>query len=881
MTEYNLKKFVDLNTKAIPSSNDSFLLDDTDGAKTKKISFAQLKDEIEQQIGAAGATGASGPEGPTGPTGATGAIGATGREGNPGLVGPTGPTGATGTIGATGEPGTGMNIVGSVATPGDLPVPYGGDIGEGLIVESTGDLYVWMGDVDGWMNVGNVRGPTGPTGPTGPAGATGTGITLHGSTSVDNPGQITDSCGVDDAGLGIINESNGNLYVCDGAGIWQDVGQIQGPIGATGNPGPTGPSGLPGGTAETLASVTARGNSTDDAIQANGGIICGLYTSVLSPIVFSSGGDIQFETFNNSNYTFRARNPDYRGILDFDKLQNTRTYEYPDRSGHIAIESPQWGVYNINETEVFGEPTLVRTNADGKPIYDWSDVLNAAFGTVYDEDAPNLPRGPIERVILPVGEYRCERAIQKTLSCAIVGDSGRSFIIFPTTRITATDGSNADISTVNPVTWSVDGTTASGLFCIRNKGNISGVRFQGSGCFDVNESPAKIDEIASLINLRDGEEFNEEAYFENDSESDGFSIVCCLRDHHDDGTRFVFGESDGSPAADAADMDTSFFRCSYKDKLGKRTNYNGCLKVVGRNANISENFFNTDGTGLCLTFPNFPGATTLGVQDPCEFNDSVTNPSQGGVFGWRRTVVRDNTFHLSSNSFCVVGYGRHQLTGMVFADNLSDIGGRMFRFISTGVAARPYGNGKEGGLKNCVFTGNSFANQNLGNTSFYLNSGVHENNTFTGNTIFGSDLSYEEEAPCGEGNIDTDKIKRCDHAIKFDTGSTIKGFTIVGNNFSNFQKSAIFVSAQTAIGLVISNNVFRNIGFPVGEDVDLRPCIRLSGDESDIHAGVAVGNYAFMDPNDDDESNQARMFNLVPIRFTEANNVYVANTDNL
>jgi len=94
MTEYNLKKFTDLNTKAIPSGNDNFLLDDTDGAKTKKISFSQLKDEIEQQIGGAGEVGPTGPTGNSGSTGATGPIGATGRPGNPGLEGPSGPTGA-------------------------------------------------------------------------------------------------------------------------------------------------------------------------------------------------------------------------------------------------------------------------------------------------------------------------------------------------------------------------------------------------------------------------------------------------------------------------------------------------------------------------------------------------------------------------------------------------------------------------------------------------------------------------------------------------------------------------------------------------------------------------------------------------------------------
>lgn len=96
-----------------------------------------------------GPTGPSGPSGPTGPAGS---------------IGPTGPTGAKG------DDGTSVNIVGSVATSGDLP-GAGNTEGDGYITQDTGHLWVWDGTQ--WVDAGVIVGPTGPTGPAGLAGPTG------------------------------------------------------------------------------------------------------------------------------------------------------------------------------------------------------------------------------------------------------------------------------------------------------------------------------------------------------------------------------------------------------------------------------------------------------------------------------------------------------------------------------------------------------------------------------------------------------------------------------------------------------------------------------------------------------------------------------------
>lgn len=179
--------------------------------------------------GATGSTGSSvtGPTGPTGPTGGDGSTGPTGPSVT-GATGPTGVTGPTGSLGPTGPAGTSVTIQGSVATSGDLP--GSGNVGDGYIVEDTGNLWVWNGSA--WVDAGTIKGPTGSVGPTGPTGSTG----LDGSTGPTGPTGATGQIGLSVTGA-------------------------TGPTGPTGSTGPTGPSvtgstGPTGATGLTGPSVT-------------------------------------------------------------------------------------------------------------------------------------------------------------------------------------------------------------------------------------------------------------------------------------------------------------------------------------------------------------------------------------------------------------------------------------------------------------------------------------------------------------------------------------------------------------------------------------------------------------------------------------------------
>jgi hypothetical protein len=114
-----------------------------------------------------GPQGIQGPAGPIGPAGGAGGAGPKGDTGATGAVGAVGPQGEQGPKGDKGDVGTGLKIVGTVATQQDLPVS--GTIGDGYLV--AGDLYVWTGSA--WTNAGPVLGPKGDTGATGATGPQG------------------------------------------------------------------------------------------------------------------------------------------------------------------------------------------------------------------------------------------------------------------------------------------------------------------------------------------------------------------------------------------------------------------------------------------------------------------------------------------------------------------------------------------------------------------------------------------------------------------------------------------------------------------------------------------------------------------------------------
>jgi hypothetical protein len=206
--------------------------------------------------GPAGATGATGPAG--GPTGPTGALGPTGATGPIGLGGNEGPTGPTGPVGPAGPQATSINILGSVATVGALPLT-GDAVADAYVVLSDGNVYAWTGTE--WQNLGPLIGPTGATGPTGaPSTVTGpTGAT--GSTGPTGGQGATGPQGADSVVPGPTGPT----------GATGPTSTVPGPTGATGATGPVGLQGPAGtnvvikGSVADFASLPSSGNTSGDS----------------------------------------------------------------------------------------------------------------------------------------------------------------------------------------------------------------------------------------------------------------------------------------------------------------------------------------------------------------------------------------------------------------------------------------------------------------------------------------------------------------------------------------------------------------------------------------------------------------------------------------
>ena len=130
------------------------------GTADSATNAKHLNGKTAAQI-AASVHGATGPQGPAGVPGPAGPAGAKGDAGAAGPSGPAGPKGDKGDV------GTGLKIVGTVASQSALPTT--GTTGDAYLVG--GDLFVWTGTA--WTNAGPVQGPKGDKGDKGDTGATG------------------------------------------------------------------------------------------------------------------------------------------------------------------------------------------------------------------------------------------------------------------------------------------------------------------------------------------------------------------------------------------------------------------------------------------------------------------------------------------------------------------------------------------------------------------------------------------------------------------------------------------------------------------------------------------------------------------------------------
>ena len=465
-----------------------------------------------------------------------------------------------------------------------------------------------------------------------------------------------------------------------------------------------------------------------------------------------------------------------------------------------------------------------------------------------------LTNGPIRTLIFPAGEYLLLDPVMRTEVVTLVGEGIGVTTFKMEERVEDVSGSGKIVLWRMPATsLTSDGSTASGQFCLANKGNVTGISFVGHQSGRASDGSA---------NEYDGD--SDVIAGEEDQTNGDYSTVLAFRAYDNNGYRFNTQEHlDSNPLdefgydqrkqQDSADMDTKFINCGFASK-GKGGKRNGILKYIGRNGYISNCTFSSNYTGIVLTFPNRAGhdlATfRLGSNNPsdsqlCNINDSVSNEMQGGIYGWRRMQILGCTFHMNKKAHCIRMFGKFQCTGMIIDGCLSDIGGQLLEVDSTGPTGgnvdngNVYSNGVGGGLKNCVISNNSFGNQTSNGSYIAFVDGRFDGNIITGNSFYGNDDTYLHTDCNTFAQPNGTVLKRCDHAITIqihsqpnETGAppnnpngrdpVIRGLVITNNNFSYFTDSAINILSENVKGLIVSNNSFYNIGCPK-QDTSVTP----------------------------------------------------------
>lgn len=368
-----------------------------DTAKNISFSFTGLKGEKGDK-GDKGDTGETGPQGIQGETGETGPQGEQGPQGPQGEVGPQGPEGPQGPKGDT---GTGLDILGTYASLGELQdavqSPSQGDMyNVGTIAPYT--IYMWD-TTDGagaWESQGQLQGPrgeqgpqgdpgpqgiqgpqgdTGPEGPQGPAGADGAPGAQgpagesggYYSPTVDTSGNLSWAASKE----GMPAVSGTNIRGPQGEqGPQGPAGQdgAQGPDGQDGAQGPEGPQGPKGDPGDTGPQGPAGANATINGVNTLN-IVEGdnitLEQSGSTLTISAEGGGIPIVNATSTDgVAYTATAPGVTeltnglALIILPNVSNTATYPTLNVNG---LGAKKIGLYNLGgDNTDFGPTTMVQ-----------------------------------------------------------------------------------------------------------------------------------------------------------------------------------------------------------------------------------------------------------------------------------------------------------------------------------------------------------------------------------------------------------------------------------------------------------------------------------------------------------------------------------------
>ncbi|WP_162292967.1 right-handed parallel beta-helix repeat-containing protein [Actinophytocola xinjiangensis] len=237
-----------------------------------------------------------------------------------------------------------------------------------------------------------------------------------------------------------------------------------------------------------------------------------------------------------------------------------------------------------------------------------------------------------------------------------------------------------------------------------------------------------------------------------------------------------------APTPGTDDMDPTITECTFIE-------FYTAVKHVGRGLVFTNNLVAVGDFGLDISWP------TEGVDG-------------SGVhllpYGMRKWLIEGNHFHSMGTAIVTTGADAHQFRGAVIANNLLDIGRRLFA----------------GGIVNSTFSGNVVEN---GSGPIISISSGGTNLTFTGNVLGGAQPTGGSRPP---------------HAIEFRPEVAAHDITVTGNSFNWVLGSPVYFAAA-ASRVTVTANTFDNWNLDAEERWS---AIRVNGDARDLSVmGNAFG----------------------------------------
>mgnify|MGYP003347796569 CR=1 FL=1 len=278
------------------------------------------------------------------------------------------------------------------------------------------------------------------------------------------------------------------------------------------------------------------------------------------------------------------------------------------------------------------------------------------------------------------------------------------------------------------------------------------------------------------------------------------------------GTLVINGSNENQGSE--ADMDSSVDDCALIGEADFNVPGSGAINYLGRNMRVTDCTFTGSGGNQVAINLSY---AVISYNSNGEENDSPGQ--QARTAGFRKCIIRDNTFHLRKNAVCINVYcatgsptTNNNLYGLLVASNMNDVGGTLLK-TNSGVR-----------LNGLTVTGNS--NFRSKEPYIYISPGSRcFDMVINGNTFGGAATSFDPVT----GNANDDN-----YADGIYSGGITHRPVITGNNFYRPKNACINLPNNPNKALIVGNAFAK-------ADRNNVPALIVSG------TGLVMGNVSSCD----------------------------------